>query len=288
MREAKRAIDVRRPHATHRRTRPVHPPDAAVTSRQGPRVRLLDVDFDALTERACVEQVWAAIRDGRRGWLCTVNVAILMSLRADRELASFVDRSAWTVADGQPVVGLSRMLGTPLPERVAGVDLVELLCDRAAAEGVGVFLLGATTKHVEAAADGLRRRHRGLRVETADGYFPLDAGDERARQVANSGARLLFVGMGVPRQERFIERYWDELGATVVIGVGGTFDVLAGLRSRAPRWIQRYWLEWAYRLVQEPWRLWRRYLVTNTLFSVLALRELVGRARPGRGLSPTR
>lgn len=247
-----------------------------VPRRAPDRVPILNARFDRLTEQACVDEVWSAVRAGTRGWLCTVNVAILMMMRRDPALQSFVDRATWTVADGQPVVTLSRWLRRPLPERVTGIDLVERLSARAAREGVGVFLLGSTRSHVEAAAAGLRRRHPGLRVVgTADGYFPLDDAHERAARVARSGADILFVGMGVPRQEAFIERYWDALGASVVIGVGGSFDVLAGLRSRAPAWMRRISLEWLHRLAQEPGRLWKRYLVTNTTFLLLAARDVL-------------
>jgi N-acetylglucosaminyldiphosphoundecaprenol N-acetyl-beta-D-mannosaminyltransferase len=114
----------------------------------------------------------------------------------------------------------------------------------------------------------LRTKHPGLDVRGwADGYYfgPNEAMD-RARAVAQSGAQLLFVGMGVPRQEDFIAEQWERLGANVVIGVGGSFDVIAGLRKRAPRFVQRLGLEWAYRLAQEPRRLFMRYLVTNSQF----------------------
>jgi N-acetylglucosaminyldiphosphoundecaprenol N-acetyl-beta-D-mannosaminyltransferase len=116
----------------------------------------------------------------------------------------------------------------------------------------------------------LHSRHPGLDVRGwADGYFDADQAQARARAVAESGAELLFVAMGVPRQEYFIEEQWEHLGARIVIGVGGSFDVIAGLRKRAPVLIQRAGLEWAYRLAQEPRRLFRRYLVTNSQFLAL-------------------
>jgi N-acetylglucosaminyldiphosphoundecaprenol N-acetyl-beta-D-mannosaminyltransferase len=171
------------------------------------------------------------------------------------------------VADGQPLVWASRFTRQPLPERVTGIDLIDQLCAHAARENIGVYFLGASDRIVRATADLLRTRHPGLDVRgCADGYFDSDEAPARARAVAASGAGLLFVAMGVPRQEQFIEEQWEHLGARVVIGVGGSFDVTAGLRKRAPIFIQRAGLEWAYRVAQEPRRLFKRYLFTNSQF----------------------
>jgi N-acetylglucosaminyldiphosphoundecaprenol N-acetyl-beta-D-mannosaminyltransferase len=171
------------------------------------------------------------------------------------------------VADGQPLIWASHLTKQPLPERVTGIDLIDELCARAARESIGVYFLGASDKIVRATADVLRSRHPGLDVRgCADGYFGSDEAPARARAVAASGAELLFVAMGVPRQEYFIEEQWEHLGARVVIGVGGSFDVIAGLRKRAPVFIQRAGLEWAYRVAQEPRRLFKRYLITNSQF----------------------
>jgi len=117
----------------------------------------------------------------------------------------------------------------------------------------------------------LRREHFDLAVEFKTGA----ESEARAQAVAASGAKILVVAMGVPRQEYFIEEYWDRLGVSFAIGVGGSFDVLAGLRKRAPEIVQRVGMEWAFRLVQEPRRLWKRYLVTNARFLSLISRELV-------------
>jgi N-acetylglucosaminyldiphosphoundecaprenol N-acetyl-beta-D-mannosaminyltransferase len=146
-------------------------------------------------------------------------------------------------------------------------------------EKIGVYFLGASDKTVRATADALRNRHPGLDVRGyADGYFGPDEAPARARAVAVSGAELLFVAMGVPRQEYFIEEQWEHLGARVVIGVGGSFDVIAGLRKRAPVFIQRAGLEWAYRVAQEPRRLFKRYLITNSRFVGLMSRTAVAAA----------
>jgi N-acetylglucosaminyldiphosphoundecaprenol N-acetyl-beta-D-mannosaminyltransferase len=242
-----------------------------------PRIAILNGRFDPLTLEAAVDAVFAAIKNGERGWLCTVNVAILMTMRRDRHLQAFVDRATWVVADGQPLVWCAWMFGTPLPERVAGIDLLDALCRRAAEEKKRVYLLGTTAHLLERTRANLRRRHPGLEVEGSSGYFAREEWPARAEAIRASGASLLCVGMGTPRQELFIAEQWDRLGAAVAIGVGGSFDVIAGARFRAHRWIGKLGLEWTARLVQEPRRLFLRYLLTNTLFCLLVARSLVMR-----------
>jgi N-acetylglucosaminyldiphosphoundecaprenol N-acetyl-beta-D-mannosaminyltransferase len=228
---------------------------------------ILNGAFDAVSTNQIVDEIAQTISAGNRGVVTTVNVSILMMMRSDPRLQRFVDAAKWTVADGQPLVWASRLGRTTIPERVTGCDLVDLLCARAARDGIGVYFLGASDAIVRQAADVLRKKHPGLDVRgCADGYFGPDEAPVRARAIARSGARLLFVAMGVPRQEYFIEEQWERLGASVVIGIGGSLDVIAGVRKRAPRLIQKLGLEWAYRLAQEPRRLFGRYFVTNSQF----------------------
>lgn len=247
------------------------------------RVSILNGRFDPLTRAGTVDAVFAAIAAGTRGWLCTVNVSTLMTMREDPALQSFVDRAALVVADGQPLVWTARLFGGRLPERVTGIDLIGALCERARADGRGVFLLGATAEVMAEALARLRGCHPGLRIDGADGYFDDAGAAARADAVRASGASLLLVGMGSPRQERFIDGQWERLGVGMAIGVGGSFDVIAGVRIRAHPWIGRLGLEWLVRLAQEPRRLMRRYVVTNTMFCVLIARTLVARLRSRAG-----
>ncbi len=244
-------------------------------------VAILNGEFDALTVPAAVDDMMRVAHGEERGWVCTVNVAILMMMRGSPRLQAFVDRARWVVADGQPLVWVAPWLDRPLPERVTGVELLHEICRRCRDEKLGVYFLGSTRATLDAAVAALQAAYPGLDVRgTADGYFKPDEAPARARAVAESGARVLFVAMGVPRQEEFIEEQWDALGARVAIGVGGTFDVIAGLRKRAPALVQKVGMEWAYRLAQEPRRLFHRYLVTNSQFIRLVAGELLsGRAR---------
>lgn len=245
-----------------------------------PRVRVLNGSFDAITIAEAVDTIATMIRTGTRGHVATVNVAILMMMRSDPRLQAYVDRAALVVADGQPIVVASRGTSRPLPERVAGIDLLEALLARAARDGFRVYLLGARPTVLRAAARRMQERWPGLELcGMADGYFPPDEAPARACAVARSAPDLLVVAMGVPRQESFVETHWDDLRATVVIGVGGSLDVLGGVRPRAPSILQRLSLEWLFRLAKEPRRLWKRYLWTNSQFLWLMLRELIRSAR---------
>lgn len=238
-------------------------------------IRIFNGRFLPVTLSACTQTLFADMDRGKSGWLATVNVSILMMMRESPKLQGFVDRAAWTVADGQPLVWASRWFGTPLPERVTGVDLVEQICDEAQARCIGVYFLGASQEVLDALVEKLQTRYPKLSIGHANGYFSVSDSAQKAADVAASGASVLLVGMGVPRQEEFIETQWPHLGVKLAIGVGGSFDVLAGLRKRAPHWVQVIGMEWFFRLVQEPGRLWRRYVVTNTQFVLLLVRALV-------------
>lgn len=233
------------------------------------RARILNATFDPLTLSETVDAAFEMLVAKKRGWLATVNVSILMMMRSDKRLQGFVDRAALVVADGQPLVWCSRWLGQGLPERVTGVDLVDVMCQRAAAEGKRVFLLGGRPATVKKLAGKLAAKHVNLQFDFADGYFGRDEAAARVALIRASRADILLVGMGVPLQEYFLDEHWDRLGVGVAIAVGGSFDVLAGQRARAPRWVQNVGLEWLFRLVQEPRRLFARYLVTNTRFVCL-------------------
>jgi N-acetylglucosaminyldiphosphoundecaprenol N-acetyl-beta-D-mannosaminyltransferase len=238
------------------------------------RPRILNGAFDPLDLAQTVDKVMAHVREGRRGWLCTVNVAILMMMRGDPWLQSFVDRASFVVADGQPLVWFAATFsGTGLPARVAGIDLVYAISRRAQQAGVRVGLIGAKRSVVETVAERLRELYPRLQVS-----YDANGAADRADAIRKAKVDILFVGMGVPRQERFIDEQWERLGVSMAIGVGGSFDVLAGLRARAPELLQRTSMEWAYRLAQEPRRLWKRYLVTNSQFLWLLGRQLVRNA----------
>ena len=245
------------------------------------RVRILNGQFHRLNLAQTVDAIFAGLGAGRRGWLCTVNVSILMMMRKDARLQNFVDRAALVVADGQPLIWCAPWFGQNLPERVTGIDLIDALCERAAREGKRIYLMGASEEVVTSAVRRLRECYANLHVDYADGYFSKDEAITRADQIRATRADILFVGMGVPRQENFIDEQWARLSVGMAIGVGGSFDVIAGLRSRAPVWVQKLGMEWFYRAIQEPRRLFPRYVVTNSQMIWLVLRELLKTKRAG-------
>lgn len=263
------------------------PPDAATTPRTEPDVEVLGTRFAPLTVAGAVDRMMAMIDSGPSGWVSTVNVAILMMMRKDAALRDYVGDSAFVVGDGQPIVWGARLLGRRLPERVTGVDLIEHLCARCEVDGRSVYFLGGSAEVVGELLARMTLWYPELRIGAADGYFSDESADSRAQAVRDFGADVLIVGMGVPRQECFVRDQWERLGCGVAIGVGGSFNVLAGSLQRAPEWMQSHGLEWLYRLKQEPRRLFRRYAVTNTTFCVLFaaafVKHLTERGRPGQG-----
>lgn len=206
-----------------------------------------------------------------------VNVAKLVNMQKDKTLADSIKACDIINIDGMGVVVGARVCGYEVPERVAGVDLFHSLLAMSANRGFPVYLLGATQEVVEQTVQNVMHQYPGLHVAGYhNGYFwDNDGADEQAvvDHIKASGARLLFVAITSPRKENFINNWKDQLGVDFVMGVGGTFDVVAGKVKRAPLWMQRYGLEWFYRVIQEPRRMWKRYLVTNTQFAWLLLRE---------------
>jgi N-acetylglucosaminyldiphosphoundecaprenol N-acetyl-beta-D-mannosaminyltransferase len=242
-------------------------------------IYILGVPVAPVTMDEAVDWVDVAVRERRRLRVGVVNAAKIVNMRRDPELRDDVLSSDIILADGMSVVWASRLLGCPLPERVAGIDLMFRILMRGQAPGYRIYLLGAAQDVVEAATAHVRARYPGIEiVGHHHGYF---AGSEEAAvasAICSARPDVLFVGMTSPRKERFLADWGERLGVPVCHGVGGSFDVLAGKVERAPERWQRLGLEWLYRVKQEPRRLWRRYLVTNSVFLGLVLRDLARRA----------
>jgi N-acetylglucosaminyldiphosphoundecaprenol N-acetyl-beta-D-mannosaminyltransferase len=186
------------------------------------------------------------------------------------------------LADGMSVVWALRASGQPIPERVAGVDLMARLLAAAGENQLRVYFLGARREVVTALVEKSRVQHPGIEIAGfRDGYFGRDDHPEIVEEIRYSRADILFVGMPSPFKETWCERHRQHLEVPVIMGVGGSFDVLAGFIRRAPHWAQVLGLEWFWRLLMEPRKLWKRYLTTNTEFIWLAGREIVAR-RLGR------
>ena len=247
------------------------------------RLDFLGAPLDPLTMEETVATVERAIAAGASLRQASLNAAKVVRVQNDVTLRNALWACDLVTADGQPIVWVSRLFGHPVPERVNGTDLMEKLLARAAERGYRVFLLGARPDVIEDAAAEIERRHPGIRiVGKHHGYYRQDEEATVIGEIASVRPDLLFVALETPQKELFVARLDGVLPLPFAMGVGGSFDVLAGRRNRAPVWMQRAGLEWLFRFVQEPRRLARRYVVSNTLFVALVLRELMQtRVRPG-------
>lgn len=231
---------------------------------------------DALTMAQTVERVEEAIARRETTQHVAINAAKVVRYQHDDALRTAVDGCELATADGQAVVWAARLLGRPLPERVAGIDLMDALLGVARDRGYGVFLLGAKADVLARAEAAIRERHPGVRiVGRHHGYFGPDEEPRVVDEIAAARPDLLFVALETPTKELFLARNRERLAVPFVMGVGGSFDVLAGERRRAPRWMRSAGLEWLYRLSQDPRRLTRRYVVGNSAFVWLVLKDAV-------------
>jgi len=250
-------------------------------------VEVLGVPLALTDYERTIEWMDATIATGQRGYVCVAAVHTVMACQEDPELRAAVLGSDLTVPDGQPLVWAMNALGHDLSSRVYGPDLMARYCERAALTGARMFLYGGRNQGaLVQLALNLRTRYPGLNI--VGGYAPpfraLTAEEESfvLDEINRSQADVVWVGIGVPKQEKWMAAMRDRLRAPVLVGVGAAFDFHAGLVPQAPRWMQSMGLEWAYRLLQEPGRLWRRYLRYNPRFVFGFLRQWLAHRRPGR------
>jgi N-acetylglucosaminyldiphosphoundecaprenol N-acetyl-beta-D-mannosaminyltransferase len=207
-----------------------------------------------------------------------INAAKLVRFQRDDQLRRVIRGCELITADGQAIVWAGRALGQPLPERVTGIDLMDAVLERASERGYGVYVLGARSEVLGRALAALRKRFPDLRLVGArHGYFKGHEEAAIVEDIREAAPDVLFVALETPAKELFLARHRDRLQVPFVMGVGGAVDILGGVRRRAPRWLQGLGLEWAFRLAQDPRRLAGRYVVGNTRFTWLVVRELVRR-----------
>jgi len=242
------------------------------------KITFLNTPMHSATMSDTVALIKDRVQQGQFLQHVVVNVAKLVHLQKDPALAESVSSCHLINIDGMGVVWGARLCGHAIPERVAGVDLFHQLMAMSADNHFPVFLLGATEDVVEKTAQKVQAQNPNLTLAGYHhGYF---WDDEQAvvEKIRQSGAKLLFVAITSPKKENFINKWKQELGVDFVMGVGGTFDVVAGKVTRAPVWMQQYGLEWLYRIIQEPRRMWKRYLVTNCKYAWLLIKEKRRRA----------
>jgi N-acetylglucosaminyldiphosphoundecaprenol N-acetyl-beta-D-mannosaminyltransferase len=240
------------------------------------RVRLGQVPIDSLTFAEAIDAIDALIARGKGGTVFTPNVDHVVQAEENERFRDAYAAAALSLVDGMPVLWASRLIGSPLPEKVSGSDLVAPLLERAAARGWRVFFLGGLPGSAEGARDLLVARIPGLHVVgVASPRIEVDGSHDAVIEVLRDARPdLILVALGAPKQELFSHAIADRVRPAVLVGIGGTLDFISGKIRRAPPWMSENGLEWLYRLAQEPRRMWRRYLVRDPKFLFILLREM--------------
>ncbi len=231
------------------------------------RIEFFGSWIDPLTMEETLGKVEKIIRSRSYAQHVVVNVAKLVMMQKDEQLRGIVNSCRLINADGQGIVWGCRLLGKKIPERVAGIDLFLNLVELAGRKDYGIYLLGAKEEVVTEVVRRFRGQYPGLKiVGYRNGYYTDEEEEEIVRNIRDCQPDMLFVAMSSPQKEIFLHKHSQALGVSFVMGVGGSFDIVAGVTRRAPRWMQKMGMEWFYRLLCEPRRLWRRYLVTNGIY----------------------
>ena len=233
------------------------------------------VEFDDVDMREATELIADLASRRPMSTVVTPNVDLVVIAHRDPEFMEAIRAADLVVADGQPVVWASRLIGPGLPERVTGADLVPKLIAVAADRGLRIFLLGGRPGVARRAAQRIRAQTPGVEiVGTADPPGTGAEGPAVLDGINDARPDILFVGWGAPRQELWLQRHRHDLDVGVGVAVGGSLDIVAGRLRRAPKWMQRYGLEWLFRLAREPRRLWRRYLLRDPMFAWYLIRDI--------------
>ncbi|MBL8155289.1 MAG: WecB/TagA/CpsF family glycosyltransferase [Anaerolineae bacterium] len=254
----------------HSTGEPEAAPQAPIQAGEHERLRVLGFPVDAITYASWLERIGEWVKRGRPHHVCTINPEFIIIARQDANFANILRRAEMCVPDGVGLLWAARYLGRPLPERVTGSDGVPIIAERAAREGWKLFFLGAAPGVAERAARILQERHPGLQVVGTYAGCP-DPGeeDDLVERVNASRADILFVAYGAPEQDKWIARNLPRLRVGMAMGVGGAFDFIAGVVPRAPGWMRRMGLEWAFRLVRQPWRLRRMLRLPRFVLAVV-------------------
>jgi len=241
------------------------------------KINILNTSIHNLTMQETLAIINDKINNGKQIHHVVVNAGKIVAMQDDLELRKSVNESDIINADGQAVVWASKVLKKPLKERVAGIDLMSNLVAKAHQNNWKIFFFGAKEEVVKKVVKTYSEKYsEKIIAGYRNGYFKKEDEKKIAQEIANSGANILFVAISSPTKENFLYQNKEILSkVNFVMGVGGSFDVVAGLVKRAPKWMQNYGLEWFYRFLQEPKRMWKRYLVGNTKFIYFVLKEKI-------------
>ncbi len=243
------------------------------------RANVLGTLVDKMSVDDCITHFDHVIRTRSHCHIVVVNAAKVVKARTDPELNQVIHHADLVGADGVPIVWASKILGDPLPGRINGTDLMERLFVESSKRGWRLYLLGARQEIIENAVVKLERELPTINiVGFRNGYFAsADEEEQVVAEINRTKPHILLLGFGTPMKEKWVKRHKDALDVPIIHGVGGSFDIVGGLTKRAPQWMQRAGLEWLYRFMQEPRRMWKRYLFTNTAFIWLVFKTWLQR-----------
>jgi N-acetylglucosaminyldiphosphoundecaprenol N-acetyl-beta-D-mannosaminyltransferase len=241
------------------------------------KIKILNTSIDNLSMDETLTIVHNSIRENKQIQHTVVNAGKIVAMQKDTQLKESVNSSDIINADGQAVVWASKRLNKPLKERVAGIDLMQNLVKLAYQNNYKIFFFGATEEIVKQVVETYSSKYsNNIIAGYRNGYYKPEEEKEIAKEIAQSGANMLFVAISSPTKENFLYHNKEVLkDVNFIMGVGGSFDVIAGKVKRAPIWMQKNGLEWFYRFLQEPKRMWKRYLVGNIKFVSLVFREKI-------------
>ncbi|MEO5783469.1 MAG: WecB/TagA/CpsF family glycosyltransferase [Ginsengibacter sp.] len=240
------------------------------------RISICDIPVDALTMQQTINLIDDAIIENRPIHHVVINAAKVVNAQKNSALKESIVNCDIINADGQAIVWTSHLLNRPLPERVSGIDLMEELVTLAARKNYKIFFLGTKEEIVTKVVEVYTNKYgKQIIAGYRNGYYKKEEEEIIAKQIADSNAHILFVAITSPKKEIFLNTYKNIIKVPFIMGVGGSFDVVAGFVKRAPKWMQKWGLEWFYRTLQEPRRMWKRYLVGNSKFIYLVSREII-------------
>lgn len=244
------------------------------------RQKLFKCEVDALTMQETLKQVEKIIKSGKPHQHVVINVNKVIKADKNKDLCATINNCDLINCDGMPLVWASRLLGQSLPERVAGIDLFLNLVSRASERGWNLYFLGAREEIVTKVVDIFLKKYPSLKIAGyRNGYWKPEEEQEIVDAIVKSRPDIIFVAIPSPNKENFLNRYQSTMNVPFSMGVGGSFDVVAGLTQRAPKWVQRFGLEWFYRFLQEPRRMFHRYFIEGSAFWGLFLKEFLRRKK---------
>ena len=240
------------------------------------RIEILGCPIDNLTIDETISLIDEMISSNTPHQHVVINVDKLLKLRNDKKLKQIISDCDIINVDGMPIVWASKILGNPLKERITGIDLMEQLIKHSVKKGYRVYFLGAKEEVVKKVVEVYSRRYPNLKIAGfRNGYWKFEEEEYIIKEIQKSKPDILFLAISSPTKEFFLKKFLNIMNVPFVMGVGGSFDVVAGVTKRAPLFMQKYGLEWFFRFIQEPKRMWKRYIIGNSVFICLIFKELL-------------